>query len=119
MKPLKAILWLAVAAAAAAIQSDSPPDGKQLFAKRCSGCHALDRDLEGPRLRGVYGRAAGTVKSFQYSDALRNTGITWGSETLDKWLKDPETVAPNNGMAFRVESAEERKALIEYLKQIK
>jgi cytochrome c len=119
VKSLRVILWIAVAAAAVAIQSDSPSDGKQLFTKRCSGCHSLDRDLEGPRLRGVYGRKAGAVKSFQYSDALRKAGITWDGETLDKWLADTETVAPNNGMAFRVESADERKSIIEYLKQIK
>jgi cytochrome c len=119
VKVLKVILWIAVAGSIAEIQSDTPPEGGKLFAKRCSGCHALDRDLEGPRLRGVYGRRAGAVKSFQYSDALRKAGINWDSETLDKWLTDTESVAPNNGMAFRVESAEERKAIIEYLKQNK
>ena len=58
--------------AASASPAQSPADGKALFEKRCGGCHALDRDKEGPRLGGVYGRTAGTVASFQYSDALRN-----------------------------------------------
>jgi cytochrome c551/c552 len=47
-------------------------DGQALFQRRCSGCHALDADHEGPRLRGVVGRAAGSVKTFQYSEALKN-----------------------------------------------
>jgi cytochrome c len=91
-------------------------DGKALFEKRCGGCHALDRDKEGPRLGGVYGRAAASVDSFQYSDALKRVTIVWSDDTLDRWLTDPEKVAPGNDMSFHVESAEERSAIIAYLK---
>jgi cytochrome c len=68
--------------------------GKELFEKRCSGCHALDRDKEGPRLRGVYGRVAGSVESFQYSEALKKSKITWTDETLDQWLTHTEKLVP-------------------------
>jgi cytochrome c len=98
-------------------QTAAPPDGKTLFEKRCGGCHALDRDKEGPRLGGVYGRTAGSVDSFQYSDALKNFKIQWNGETLDKWLTDTEKLVPNNDMTFHVEKAEERSAIIGYLKQ--
>ncbi len=67
---------------------------KELFEKRCSGCHALDRDKEGPRLRGVYGRVAGSVESFQYTDALKKSKITWSDEMLDPWLTDTEKLSP-------------------------
>lgn len=90
--------------------------GKELFEKRCGGCHALDRDKEGPRLGGVYGRAAGTVASFQYSNPLQNSKLTWTDETLDKWLTDPEKLVPDSDMAFHVESADERREIISYLK---
>ena len=90
---------------------------KELFERRCGGCHALDRDSEGPRLRGVYGRIAGSVSSFKYSEALKNTKVTWQEESLEKWLTDPEQLAPGNDMAFRLENAEERREIIEYLKQ--
>lgn len=90
-------------------------DGKALFEKRCGGCHTLDRDKEGPRLGGVYGRKAGTVESFQYSDALRNSGIVWSDDTLDRWLTDTGALVPDNDMTFRVPRADERKAIIEYL----
>jgi cytochrome c len=50
-------------------------DGKALFEKRCGGCQSLDRDKEGPRLGGVYGRKAGAIDSFQYSDALKNSKV--------------------------------------------
>jgi cytochrome c2 len=76
--------------------------GQQFFEKRCGGCHALDRDKEGPRLAGVYGRAAGSVTSFQYSPALQKSKLTWTSETLDKWLTDPDKLVPNNDMTFSV-----------------
>ena len=91
---------------------------KTLFEKRCGGCHAVDRDKEGPRLGGVYGRPAGTVDSFQYSDALKKSGIVWSDATLDSWLTDTEKLVPNNDMTFHVEKADERREIIAYLKQI-
>jgi cytochrome c len=93
-------------------------DGKSLFEKRCSGCHALDADHEGPRLRGVFGRPAGKVKTFKYSDALQKAKITWDEVELDKWLTDTESIAPDNDMGFRVPKQEERAAIISYLKSL-
>ncbi|MCU1336734.1 MAG: cytochrome c class [Bryobacterales bacterium] len=93
-------------------------DGQALFQRRCSGCHALDADHEGPRLRGVVGRAAGSVKTFQYSDALKNAKHTWDEANLDKWLTDTESVVPDNDMSFRVPKQEERVAIISYLKSL-
>lgn len=94
-----------------------PVNRKQLFEKRCGGCHSLDRDKEGPRLGGVYGRMSGTVDSFQYSDALKNSKIKWDAESLDKWLTDPEQVVPNNDMAFHLENAGERREIIAHLQE--
>jgi len=91
--------------------------GKELFEKRCSGCHSLDRDKEGPRLGGVYGREAASVPSFEYSAALRKSKLKWTEETLDKWLIDPERLVPENDMTFHVESADERREIISYLKE--
>jgi len=91
--------------------------GKDLFEKRCGGCHSLDRDKEGPRLGGVYGRAAASVDSFQYSEALKKSKITWTEPMLDKWLTDTEKLVPDNDMAFHVEKPDERSEIIAYLKQ--
>jgi cytochrome c len=95
----------------------SPEGGKEVFEKRCGGCHALDRDKEGPRLRGVYGRVAGSVDSFQYSEALKRSKITWTDVTLDQWLTDTEKLVRGNDMTFHVEKAAERAEIIAYLKQ--
>jgi cytochrome c len=98
-------------------QAQPLANGQELFERRCGGCHSLDRDKEGPRLGGVYGRTAGTIDSFQYSDALKKSGITWNDESLDQWLTDPELVVPGNDMAFHLEKADERRQIIAYLKE--
>jgi cytochrome c len=94
-------------------------EGPLLFKKRCGACHAADRDMEGPRLGGVYGRVAGAVKSFHYSAELARSGVSWDGQTLNTWLSDPEKMVPGTEMAFRVEAAAERQAIIDYLKQLR
>jgi cytochrome c len=91
--------------------------GKAVFEKRCTGCHALEVDREGPRLAGVYGRKAGSVPGFTYSAGLKNSGLTWTDATLEKWLSDPDLMVPDNNMSFSVPKAEERRDLIAYLKR--
>lgn len=98
-------------------RAQTKPGGAELFQKRCGGCHALDRDKGGPRLAGVYGRAAGSVDSFPYSAALRGAHVIWTAEALDRWLTDPERLVPGNDMPFHVEKPEERSEIIAYLKQ--
>ena len=123
-RPLTFLIALGCATAVTFIVSAVRPllaesnPGKQVFEKRCTGCHALDNEKAGPRLRGVYGRSAANLASFPYSDALRKSGITWDSDTLDKWLTDPDTFVPDNDMTFRVANPEERAAIIGYLKQV-
>ena len=94
-----------------------PIRGKAVFQKRCTGCHALEADREGPRLSGVYGRKAGNIAGFAYSKGLKNSGITWTDATLEKWLSDPDLMIPDNNMSFSVPRAEERRDLIAFLKQ--
>jgi len=77
----------------------------------------MDRDKEGPRLRGVYGGVAGSIDSFQYSDAIKKSKVTWTDETLDRWLTDAEKLVRGNDMTFDVEKAAEREENIVYLKQ--
>jgi len=99
-------------------QAQTPAkSGKELFEKRCGGCHALDRDKEGPRLGGVYGRTAASVSTFLYSDGLQKAKFNWTEEKLDKWLTDPDKLVADNDMTFHVESADERRQIIAFLKQ--
>lgn len=92
--------------------------GQQVFEKRCTGCHSLDQEKEGPRLRGVFGRKAGSIPTFEYSDGLKAANITWDADSLEQWLIDPDKIVPDNDMAFRVPKAEERADIIAYLRQL-
>ena len=92
--------------------------GKDVFERRCAGCHSLDHPMEGPLLRNVYGRQAGTSRDFVYSDALKSSKFTWNDALLDKWLTDTESLVPDNDMSFRVANPDERRAIIAYLKSL-
>jgi cytochrome c len=99
-------------------RAEGTSHGKEIFERRCGGCHALDNDKEGPRLRAVYGRAAGSVTSFKYSDALKKAHITWDAESLEKWLSNPDKFIPDNDMGFHLEKADERREVIAYLQAV-
>jgi cytochrome c len=99
-----------------AANAGDPIRGKNLFDKRCGGCHSLDVAKEGPPLRNVYGRKAGSSSSFKYSDALKGAQFTWDQNSLDKWLVNTESVIPDNDMDFHVPKADERADIIEYLR---
>jgi cytochrome c len=121
---LAKLLLCGLAAGAILLAVGSPAEiaaaahGKELFERRCSGCHAADIDKEGPRLRGVYGRKAAGVTGFGYSDSLKKLNIRWDDASLDKWLINPDVMAPDTDMAFRLADAAERKAVIAYLKSL-
>ncbi len=104
----------ACAAAQAAGDADR---GRTLYQARCTACHSLDYNGVGPAHRGVYGRAAGTAPGYAYSPALKSARLTWNDETLDRWLADPEKVAPGQRMGVNVPDAQDRADLIAYLKQ--
>ncbi|MBS1799917.1 MAG: heme-binding domain-containing protein [Acidobacteria bacterium] len=100
----------------------SPGDaarGKQVFEKRCTGCHAIETSREGPALGGVYGRKSGSYAGFVYSDALKKAGIVWNDTTLDQWLTDPDAFVSGNNMDFHVAKPQERKDVIAFLKTVK
>ncbi len=111
---------LSVLATAPAQAEGDPEAGKKVF-NQCRACHALveGQHRVGPSLHGVFGREAGAVESFRrYSDALKESGIVWNAETLDKYLENPRDYIPGNIMSFPgVKSAEKRADVIAYLKE--
>ena len=110
------VALLAPLAPVDAAESDAAA-GRAVFEERCTGCHALDHEKEGPRLAGVVGRKAGAVSTFVYSDAVKKSAVVWTEAALDKWLTDPETVIPDNDMPFRLSNPVERAAIIAFLKE--
>jgi cytochrome c2 len=95
----------------------SPEAGREVFAKRCSGCHDPDSNKEGPRLRGIVGRKAAVV-DFPYSTALRNSGLVWDESLLDKWLENSRALVKDNDMEFHLSNRAERALVIAYLKSL-
>lgn len=134
LKLCAAVVALGTAAASvpAGAQSASPSAslttasdsdaGMLAFNNHCRECHSYkDGDNRlGPFLYGVVGRKAGTAKGFgNYSDSLKNSGITWTPELLDQWITNPQTVVPNNNMAPPypgLDDASQRAAIISFLK---
>lgn len=93
--------------------------GEKVF-KKCKVCHTLEvsgKSKTGPNLFGVIGRPAGVFEGFKYSDAMKNSGITWDEQKLADYLKDPKAYVPGNKMAFKgVADEADRLAVIAYLK---
>ena len=92
-----------------------PVRDREIFQKRCTGCHALNQNREGPRLHGVFGRISGQIAGFPYSQALVKAHIVWTDASLEQWLTDPDTLVPGNNMDFRVPNPQERQDLIRFL----
>ncbi|CAN7738534.1 c-type cytochrome [Variovorax paradoxus] len=113
--------WLLAAAAlAAAAHAWALPDavrGEQVYA-RCLACHALAVDRVGPRHCGLFGRLAGSVPGFAYSEAMKKSKIVWNDKTLDRFLAKPLAMVPGTAMTYDgVPDAAERADLIAYLKR--
>ena len=92
--------------------------GRRVFAQ-CRSCHTIDAgapNRTGPNLHGLFGRQAGSVEGFAYSDAVKAAGFAWDSERLEHWLENPRSFLPGNRMAFAgVRDEQQRHNLIAYL----
>lgn len=96
-----------------------PASGEKVFAA-CRTCHVFDEGVNrvGPSLHKVVGRKSGSVAGFSYSDANKNSGVTWTPEVLFEYLEDPKGFMPGTKMAFPgVKDAQKRADLVAYLEQ--
>jgi cytochrome c len=87
----------------------------------CASCHSVTpgRQGAGPSLAGVWGRKAGSLPGYPFSDALNGSGIVWNAQTLDTWLAGPIKMVPGTKMVYAIPDAEGRKAVIAYLQTLK
>ena len=100
--------------------------GKAFFQASCTLCHSdvlgANNTLinkQGPSLVGVFGRPAATVPGFAYTQALKNSGLTWDAPTLDKFISGPSTLVPGTTMPFAVPDPQIRANVIAYLQTLK
>ena len=79
-----------------------PVKGKKVF-KKCVACHSLQegKNKMGPTLYNLLGRKAGSVEGYKYSKAMKNSGVVWDEESLDKFLTKPRKFIPKTKMSFR------------------
>ena len=111
-----ATLFAALSATAPATAAGDPVAGQKAY-QACMGCHSLDDNDVGPKHRGVVGRPAASVPGYAYSAALKRSGIVWTPANLDRWLTNPQAVAPGAKMFFSVRDAQTRADIIAYLAQ--
>ena len=114
--------WIVAAGLALALptvaSAQDKEAGKKVFAK-CTACHSIGpgaKNKVGPELNGLMGRKAGSVEGFTYSEAMKNSGITWDDAAFHEYITDPKKKVPGNKMLFPgVKDETERSDLIAYL----
>ena len=116
--------WIvAVIALAASTASSSAQDaaaGEQVFRRLCMPCHDIGEEAKvklGPPLNGIDGRKAGTFEGYNYSDAMKGSGITWAEAVFKEYIGAPMQKVPGTRMAFAgVRDPKEVEDLWTYLK---
>lgn len=101
-------------------------EGKVFFQQSCAICHAdslgsnnAEIVKQGPSLVGVLGRHAGSGANFNYTEAMRNSGLTWDAPTLNHFLTNPPALVPGTTMPIPVPDSDNRRNLIAYLSTLK
>jgi cytochrome c len=114
-----AIALSAVASFTGAAAAQDAAAGEKVFLK-CRACHQIGenaRNSVGPVLNGVVGRKAGTYPDYNYSEANKNSGLTWDEATLQDYLKNPKAKLPDTKMTFAgLSSQKDIDNVIAYLK---
>jgi cytochrome c len=91
--------------------------------RKCLACHDIGPNAKtkiGPELNGLDGRKSGSAPSFPYSDANKNSGITWSEQTFKQYIKDPRAMVPGTKMIFPgIKDEKETDNLWAYIKQFK
>ena len=119
---LRVYVFAAVAllGSAGAASAQDAALGEKVFLK-CKACHQIGegaKNAVGPVLNGLVGRKAGTYPDYSYSDANKNSGLTWDETTLTEYLKNPRAKVPGTKMIFPgLPKDEDISNVIAYLKQ--
>jgi cytochrome c len=122
MKILSLTLLVAIAsiAAVSGARAQDVAAGETSFHK-CMACHSIGEGAKnkvGPELNGIDGRKSGTAEGYSYSDANKNSGITWGKDVFLEYITDPRAKIPGTKMIFPgIKNEKERNDLWAYVSQ--
>ena len=116
---LAALVGLGLAAIAGAAQAQDAVKGAEVYQDRCGSCHVLNGIGQGPSLAGVVGRKAASIPGFNYSDAMRASGLVWTPANLDRFVSGPTKLVPGTAMRAVVPDPVDRRDLIAYLASLK
>ncbi len=112
------LVILLVAAGIGQASAQDAAAGEKVFLV-CRACHQVGdnaKNAVGPMLNGMFGRKAGSVEGYNYSEANKKSGITWTEEEFTKYIQDPKAVVPGTKMAFAgIKDEKKIKDLIAYL----
>jgi len=92
---------------------------RQQFHKSCGTCHTAvpgEANRQGPNLYGVFGRPAGSITGFAYSDALKGGGWIWDEAALDHWIENAQEAHPGTVMSYAQSDPDKRALVIAFLK---
>jgi cytochrome c len=111
---------IALVASTAAASAQDVAAGEQSF-KKCLPCHSVGEGAKnkvGPELNGLDGRKSGNAEGFNYTEANKNSGLTWNESVFKEYIKDPRAKIPGTKMVFAgIKNEEEVNNLWAYLKQ--
>jgi len=117
---LASLIVFLVSFAASPSRAQDASAGEKVFLA-CKVCHQIGENAKngvGPQLNGLFGRRAGTVPGYVYSDANKNSGITWDEATFRQYIKDPRAKIPGTKMAYPGLKDEQKISdLVAFLKQ--
>lgn len=117
-RPALVFAFIAASGVLRSVQAQDAMSGEKLFVRNCSICHSPKpgKNLVGPSLFSVINRHSGQVAGFRYSDANRNSGLTWNVTTLDRYLTAPRELVPGTKMTFPgLKDPKQRADIIAYL----
>ena len=116
---MASIVLATILLAAPANADGDAKKGKKVF-NTCKACHNADKETNkvGPHLVGIFGRKAGSLEDYSYSDAMASSDVVWSVETLTVYLGKPKDFIPGTKMAFAgLKKEDQIEDLIAYLEE--
>lgn len=119
--PNPKLLAVALVLLAPVAHAADPTEGAKVFDEECSDCHSVKpgKNKKGPSLFAVIGRPAGSIADFNYSNAMKASGITWTADRFNDYIQTPKKSVPGGKMKFDgLASAASRSDLIAFLNSL-